>query len=157
MVVANGTLRQLIGAASGPADAWRATTPAPAPHQGGPLLEPRALDSLPPLDEVSTTPDPGALYAPCRIVTAGRDHRLYPVAAGDGPDRWVIALHTTARGGLDVVGFALVDLDAFVDHDRRPLERDREFTGACACAIVAAEAAHAANSDVFDLPAVGDL
>jgi hypothetical protein len=79
------------------------------------------------------------------------------VAAGEGADRWVIALHTSASGALDVVGFALVDLDAYVDRHRRPLERDRGFTGACACAIVAAEAAHAANSGVFDLPAVGDL
>lgn len=157
MVVANGPLRKLIGAAAGPVDASRATSGAPERRAGGPLLEPRALDALPPLDEVSTIPDPGALYAPCRIVTAGRDHRLYPLAAGDGPDRWVIALHTTAGGALDVVGFALVDLDAFVDRHRRPLERDRGFTGAWAGAIVAAEAAHAASSRVFALPAVGDL
>jgi hypothetical protein len=157
MVVANGPLRQVIGASPGPADTWPVPAAVRARRAGGPLIEPRALASLPPLDEVSTTPDPGALYAPCRIVTAGRDHRLYPVAAGEGPDQWVIALHTTARGALDVVGFALVDLDAFVDRQHRPLERDRGFTGACACAIVAAEAAHAANSGVFHLPAAGDL
>jgi hypothetical protein len=156
-VVANGPLRQVIGAPPAAADTWPAPDAAPACRAGGALIEPRVLDSLPPLVEVSTTPDPGALYAPCRIVTAGRDHRLYPVAAGDGPDRWVIALHTTAGGTLGVVGFALVDLDAFVDRLHRPLERDRGFTGAWACAIVAAEAAHAASSGVFHLPAVGDL
>lgn len=157
MVVANGPLRQLIGAGPAPGDAGRAMVVPPARRNGGPLLEARAVDSLPPLEEVSTIPDPGSLYAPCRIVTAGRDHRLYPVAAGDGPDRWVIALHTTAHGALDLVGFALVDLDAYVDRHRRPLERDRTFRGAWACTIVAAEAAGAANSGVFDLPAAGDL